>query len=306
MSLRNACFAVFVILLTAGCKVNTEQQEGKALIVCSTSIIRDCVQRIVGDSIEVQSLMGPGIDPHSYNPRPSDIGLLDQATVVVYNGLHLEGKMAELFETLGKRKTVYAVADGIPPSELIHTDLKAGTVDPHCWFDVQTWMKGMANITEQLAKKYPEKAALFRANFKQLQTETENQRVLLRAQLQTIPEAQRVLITSHDAFHYFGRSLGIQVKALQGISTTQEPGVQDVINLVDFIVDHHIKALFVEHSVSPKAIETVVESCAKRGHKVSIGGTLFSDALGDAGGPGGTYVKMLQSNVQTIVKGLKG
>lgn len=295
---------LFLALIT-GCKVNDKPTDGKMIIVCSTTIIQNCVQQIVGDSIEVFSLMGPGIDPHSYNPRPSDIALLDKATVVVYNGLHLEGKMVELFESLGKRKPVFAVSGGIPRGELIITDKSAGTMDPHCWFDVDSWMKGMSVITNQLANLYPEQAATFRANFKHLKSAAEVKRVELRAELQTIPVERRVLITSHDAFHYFGRSLGIQVKALQGISTTQEPGVQDVINLVNFIVDHKIRALFVEHSVSPKAIETVVESCAKRGHKVEIGGMLFSDALGDADGPGGTYLRMLQSNVETIVKGLK-
>ena len=291
-------------LLFAGCKVRTEEENKTIKIACSTSIIRDCIQIIVGDSIEVKSLMGPGIDPHGYNPRPSDISLLNNATVVIYNGLHLEGKMVELFEELGKRKTVLSVASGISKKDLILTDASAGTVDPHIWFDTRIWFDGLEEVVNDLCAKYPAHEATFRKNFESFRMRISELNGSLKERLAAIPSERRVLITSHDAFHYFGRSFGIEVKALQGISTTQEPGVRDVVNLVNFIVDHQIKALFVEHSVSPKAINTVIESCAKRGHPVKIGGTLYSDALGDANSAGATYSSMLQHNVSAIIKGL--
>jgi len=299
------CLLALTAVLLTGCKVSNEKDGKTIKIVCSTSIIRDCVQEIVGDSIEVKSLMGPGIDPHGYNPRPSDVSLLNNATVVIYNGLHLEGKMAELFEQLGKRKTVLSVASGISKKDLIITDPTAGTVDPHIWFDTDAWLSGLEEVTNDLCRKYPEHAQQFKANFKRFSGEVKALRISLKEQLKAVPDEQRVLITSHDAFHYFGRSFGVEVRALQGISTTQEPGVRDVVNLVSFIVDHRIKALFVEHSVSPKAIRTVMESCEKRGHHVRIGGTLYSDALGSPGSPGGTYTRMLQHNVSVIIKGLK-
>jgi manganese/zinc/iron transport system substrate-binding protein len=297
-----------ILLLLAvglyGCKVQSERDSKTVKIVCSTSIIRDCVQIIVGDSIEVQSLMGPGIDPHGYNPRPSDIALLNNASVVIYNGLHLEGKMVELFEQLGKRKAVLSVASGIDKKDLIITDASAGTVDPHIWFDSEAWFDGLSEVVNDLCDKYPEHAQQFRTNFKNFRTRIRELSDDLRKQLAAIPAERRVLITSHDAFHYFGRSFGIEVKALQGISTTQEPGVRDVVNLVNFIVDRKIKAVFVEHSVSPKAIRTVMESCEKKGHPIRIGGTLYSDALGDAESPGATYSSMLRHNVSVVIKGL--
>lgn len=296
---------IALLLLLLGCRIDPDRQKRELDIVCSTSIIRDCVQQIVGDSIEVKSLMGPGIDPHSYNPRPSDISLLNNATVVIYNGLHLEGKMAQLFEELGKRKTVLCVADGIAKKDRIVTDPRAGTTDPHIWFDTKIWLDGMQQIVRDLSEAYPKQAERFKANFAAYKKEIEAVQKELKEELSVIPKEQRVLITSHDAFHYFSRCFDVEVRALQGISTTQEPGVQDVVNLVNFIVRHEVKALFVEHSVSPKAISTVIESCQRKGHNVRIGGTLYSDALGEKQSPGGTYVRMLEHNVNTLIKGLK-
>jgi manganese/zinc/iron transport system substrate-binding protein len=298
-----AGIALLVLLL--GCKIDPDRQKRELDIVCSTSIIRDCVQQIVGDSIKVKSLMGPGIDPHSYNPRPSDISLLNNATVVIYNGLHLEGKMAQLFEELGKRKTVLCVANGIGQKDRIVTDPNAGTNDPHIWFDTKIWLDGMEHIVRELSTAYPKYAERFEANFAAYRKQVEAVQKKLKTELSVIPKERRVLITSHDAFHYFSRCFDVEVRALQGISTTQEPGVQDVVNLVNFIVRRKVKALFVEHSVSPKAISTVIESCQRKGHKVRIGGTLYSDALGEKQSPGGTYVRMLEHNVHTLIKGLK-
>jgi len=298
-------FTGALLVLLLGCKIDPDRHKKELEIVCSTSIIRDCIQEIVGDSIRVKSLMGPGIDPHSYNPRPSDISLLNNATVVIYNGLHLEGKMAQLFEELGKRKTVLSVSSGIARNELIVTDPKTGTTDPHIWFDTKIWLDGMSRIVEYLSRAYPKYRKQFEANFKTFRVKVEMEQKELKQELTVIPEERRVLITSHDAFHYFSRCFDVKVRALQGISTTQEPGVQDVVNLVNYIVEHQVKALFVEHSVSPKAIRTVIESCQRKGHHVRVGGTLYSDALGDADSPGKTYLMMLSHNVNTLIKGLK-
>lgn len=300
------CLGIIGLLVVfLGCKIDPNRPKKELSIVCSTSIIRDCIQEIVGDSIRVQSLMGPGIDPHSYKARPSNISLLNNATVVIYNGLHLEGKMAQLFEKLGKRKTVLAVASGIDKRDLIITDPRTGVTDPHIWFDTRIWLDGMTRIVEDLCIAYPNYRKRFQANFHRYRERVEAEQAELKAALTVIPEERRVLITSHDAFHYFSRCFDVKVRALQGISTTQEPGVQDVVNLVDFIVDHKVKALFVEHSVSPKAINTVIESCQRKGHNVRVGGTLYSDALGDANSAGSTYLRMLRHNVYTLIKGLK-
>jgi manganese/zinc/iron transport system substrate-binding protein len=305
MNRRIAFAGLLVLTIVSACKVDSNREKNELNVVCSTSIIRDCVQEIVGDSFEVHSLMGPGIDPHSYNPRPSDISLLNNATVVIYNGLHLEGKMAQLFEELGERKTVLAVSSGIPKASLIVTDAGTGAIDPHIWFDTKIWLQGMERIVEDLSKAYPKYRRRFETNFLRYRAKVEAGQHRLKKELTVIPEERRVLITSHDAFHYFSRCFDVRVRALQGISTTQEPGVQDVVSLVNYIVRHKVKALFVEHSVSPKAIQTVIESCRRKGHSVRVGGTLYSDALGDERSPAGTYLRMLNHNVHTLIKGLK-
>ena len=293
------------ILFLVSCKVKNEQNDEKPLVVCSTSIIADCVKQIVGDDFEVISLMGAGVDPHAYNPRPSDVEQLEKSDVIVYNGLHLEGKMAGLFEDLSKRSPVIAVADYFPKNHIILVDKATGTADPHIWFATEDWLKAMEGVTEQLAKQYPEKKKMLMERYKTYKEHVLEQAKTWKKRIAEIPEKQRVLITSHDAFHYFGKEYSVKVRALQGVSTTQEPGVKDVIELVDFITENHIKALFIEHSVSPKSLQAVRESCKSKGHEVAVGGTLYSDALGSEGGKAATYTGMLQENISTICKGLK-
>ncbi len=294
----------FIFLCVYSCKVENKKLHDQKIIVCTTSIIANCIQTCVDSSFRVVSLMGPGVDPHAYNPRPSDIFALNNASVIVYNGFHLEGKMAELFERLGNRKKVIAVSNYLPSDLQIKTD-QISAIDPHIWFDPKAWLTGVEGAINQIATTYPQNKKDIQLRFKNFQRKVLQECEQLRLEVSSIPPSQRVLITSHDAFHYYGRAFGIRVRALQGISTTQEPGVKDVIDLVDFIVKNNIKALFVEHSVSPKAIETVIESCERKGHPVAIGGLLYSDALGEKNKLGGTYLGMLQHNTRTIIRGLK-
>lgn len=290
--------------LLGACKVNERDQNDEKYIVCTTSIIQNCVKEIVGEGYKVDALMGAGVDPHSYKPRPADVHMLNTAEVIVYNGVHLEGKMVELFHQLSERKTSVAVAANFPKSQFFLTS-KQGAIDPHIWFDTEDWSVGLRGVVAVLKEKYPQDSSLFEANLDRFLKRISIVTVQLKSEMLKVPREQRVLITSHDAFHYFGRTFGIKVKALQGISTTQEPGVRDVVDLVDFIVKHKVKSIFIENSVSPKAIKTVIESCKKRGQEVHIGGTLFSDALGDKTTEGNTYLGMLQHNVRTIIKGLR-
>jgi manganese/zinc/iron transport system substrate-binding protein len=290
----------FWILLS--CKVS-EKKENEKLIVCSTSILADCVKQIVGKKLVVKSLMGPGVDPHTYNPRPSDIVLLNDAKLVVYTGFHLEGKMAELFARLSERKAVVSVQLDFPKSKVLFTDKI--TPDPHVWFDTDSWIHGMNGVVDKLIELYPQNELEFRENFYHFMLKVERRTSKLKSILAEIPVEKRVLITSHDAFHYFGRTFNIRVKALQGVSTSQEPGVRDIVDLVDFIVVNDIKAIFVENSVSPKALNSVLNSVKRKGHQVNIGGTLFSDALGSKGSGADTYIGMLNHNVNTIKQGLE-
>jgi manganese/zinc/iron transport system substrate-binding protein len=297
---------VAYILILAGivfsCKVE-QTKENERLIVCSTSISADCIRQVVGNKLMVKSLMGPGVDPHTYNPRPSDVILLNDARLVVYTGFHLEGKMAELFSRLSERKAVVSFEQDFPKDKVLYTDKI--TPDPHVWFDTESWIHSMNGVVDKLVELYPEYELEFRENFYNFQVKVEKKTQELKLKLQEVPREQRVLITSHDAFHYFGRTFDIRVKALQGVSTSQEPGVRDVVDLVDFIVKHDVKAIFVENSVSPKALKSVLNSVERRGRHVKIGGTLFSDALGAKGSGADTYIGMLSHNVNSIKAGLK-
>jgi manganese/zinc/iron transport system substrate-binding protein len=229
--------------------------------------------------------------------------LLNDAKLVVYTGFHLEGKMAELFERLSERKAVISFQLDFPKEKILYTD--EITPDPHVWFDTDSWVHSMNGVVDKLVDLYPEYELEFRENFYKFLVRVEKKTRELRLKLNEIPKERRVLITSHDAFHYFGRTFGIQVKALQGVSTSQEPGMRDVVDLVDFIVKNDVKAIFVENSVSPKALKSVLSSVERRGHHVRIGGTLFSDALGSKGSGADTYLGMLDHNVNSIKEGLR-
>lgn len=300
--MRNAVCLMIALFLLLGCRIR-QRTENEKLIVCSTSIIADCVHQVVGDRLIVKSLMGPGTDPHTYNPRPSDVRLLNNARLVVYTGFHLEGKMAELFERLSERKAVVSFQTEFPREKILYTDHT--TADPHVWFDTDSWVQAMNGVADKLIELYPQYELEFRENFYRFLQKVEIRTRELRDELAKVPEGRRILITSHDAFHYFGRTFGIEVKALQGVSTSQEPGVRDVVDLVDFIVKHQVKAIFVENSVSPKALNSVLNSVKRKGYDVKIGGTLFSDALGSAGSGADTYIGMITHNVHSIKTGLK-
>lgn len=295
-------YIVVCFFLMLGCKVK-QTKENEKLIVCSTSITADCIRQVVGDRLTVKSLMGAGVDPHTYNPRPSDVVLLNDAKLVVYTGFHLEGKMAELFGRLSERKSVISFQSNFPKDRILYTDRI--TPDPHVWFDTDSWIHSMNGIVDKLVDLYPEYELEFRENFYKFLVKVQDKTKELKLILSEIPKERRVLITSHDAFHYFGRTFDIQVKALQGVSTSQEPGMRDVVDLVDFIVENDVKAIFVENSVSPKALKSVLSSVERRGYHIKIGGTLFSDALGSKGSGADTYIGMLSHNVNSIKQGLK-
>lgn len=274
-------------------------------VVTTTGILKDAVANIVGDAAEVESIMGSGVDPHLYKATQGDLNKLTGADVIIYNGLHLEGKMGEVLEKLSRQKTVIAAGEGIPETDLRSSTQFQGSYDPHLWFDVSLWMQVVIYISTELQKKDPQNAEVYQqqtAAYLRRLSELHNE---VKAAVSAIPESQRILITAHDAFGYFGEAYGIQVRGLQGISTVSEFGLQDVSSLVKFIADNKIKAVFVESSVSPKAIEAVVEGSRQRGHDVKIGGTLYSDALGADSTPEGTYEGMVRYNVNTIVSSLK-
>jgi manganese/zinc/iron transport system substrate-binding protein len=301
------------LALIAGCEAtsattttsSTATYSGKypIQIVCTTGMVADIAKNIGGEHVSVSALMGAGVDPHLYTASPADVSQLNSADLILYSGLHLEGKLAELLERLGRRKPTTAVASRIAEDKII--TVAGGAHDPHVWFDVSLWSQAAATAEEALVKYDPPHAATYRANLLAYQERLAKLHEYAREQVETIPKERRVLVTAHDAFHYFGNAYGIEVRGIQGISTTSEAGVREVRALVDFLVERKIKAVFVETSVSDQNIRSLLEGAAARGHTVVIGGTLFSDAMGTEGTPEGTYEGMVRHNVDTIVKALK-
>ncbi len=290
------------LLFTLLACVPPERTHQKPLVVCTTSIIADGMQEIFGDQAEVRALMGPGVDPHTYNPRPSDIHWLNEASVIVSNGFHLEGKMVSLFEQIKNRKTVLVLSDYVPQKERILLD--DHIVDPHFWFDSRLWLESNYQAALKISKQFGFNSQQIRANFQEWKsavTEMENH---YATKVRRIPSNQRVLITSHDAFHYFGRRFDVRVYAIQGISTAQEPSVRAILDLTDLIVQQKVRAIFVENSVNPKTIESLKSACQQKGQQVEIGGALYSDALGNKESNASTYKDMMEHNLKTVINGL--
>lgn len=302
---------MILVMAFAACETDKkDEQEGQAEklnIVCTTSQITDAARRIAGDRAKVTGLMGPSVDPHLYKASQGDIGKLTDADVIFYNGLHLEGKMTDVLKKMAKKgeQEVVAVADGIDPSELIRLEEYGDAYDPHIWFDISMWSDAVDFMSAVLEDTDTLNADFYKSNAQKFIGEIDEFSQWAHAKMDSLPLTHRVLVTAHDAFEYFGREYTVQVIGLQGISTASDYGLRDVTNLVDFIIDNKVKAVFVETSVPRRSIEAVVDGCQKRGHDVSIGGTLYSDALGAAGTPEGDYLGMYRSNVKTIYNALK-
>jgi manganese/zinc/iron transport system substrate-binding protein len=278
--------------------------EDRFTIVATTSMIGDAVRNIVQDRARVVVLMGPGVDPHTYKATYRDVRNILDADIVFYNGLHLEGKMADMLHKLGHQKRVFSASNALlPEQQLVDPNFSIG-VDPHIWFDVCLWKQVIQYISDQLQLADPQRAAYYQANTRSYLEQLDTLHHTIQQAIQSIPHAQRILITAHDAFGYFGRAYAMEVRGLQGISTVSECGLKDVTDLVRLIIQKNIKAIFLETSVPEKPLQAVVEGCNRQGFAVKIGGHLYSDALGQVGTPEGTYCGMMQANVNTIVSAL--
>ena len=286
------------------CK-NETKDTGKLKIVATTSMITDIVQNIGGDFVELQGLMGAGVDPHLYKASEGDVAKLYNADIIFYNGLHLEGKLVEVFEKMEQTKTTIALGESLPKDQLIGSEYFASNYDPHVWFNIQFFKQFAMTVTEQLSKKDPENSVNYIANEKIYLAKLDALEAEVTATIATLPEEKRILVTAHDAFNYFGKSYGFNVVGLQGLSTATEAGVQDVQRLSDFIIENKVNAIFVESSVPRRTIEALQAAVLSKKHEVIIGGSLYSDALGSTGTEEGTYVGMFKSNVNTIVNALK-
>ncbi len=305
--------ALVGLLTVAGCgalgeKVGESGGQGPVAVVTTTNFITDLAEKVGGDRVTVSGLMGPGIDPHLYKASAGDVTDLRNADIVFYGGLYLEAKMQEVFEEIGKSKPVYAVTAEMPRERLLAAPSGAPDgeeFDPHVWFDVSLWEYAVKQVRDGLIEVDPEGEATYRRNadayldrLDRLDRETERR-------LATIPERRRVLVTSHDAFRYLGQRYGLDVEAIQGISTATEATTSDIERVAGVIAARGVKAIFVESSVPPQTIEAVLAAARERGQDAVVGGELFSDAAGQAGTPEGTYIGMVESNVDHLVKGLR-
>lgn len=309
MSIRRNLFLLPILALAlAACAGGTAggPQSDRLAVAATTGMIGDAAQIIGGERVEVTTLMGPGVDPHLYKASAGDVGTLAGADLILYNGLHLEAAMGDVLEQMDARTRTVAVAEVIPTSELLAPPEFEGQYDPHVWFDVNLWSLAVARIREALIEVDPDGAATYRANAGAYLADLAELDGYVEEQAQRVPAEQRVLITAHDAFNYFGGRYDFQVRGLQGISTATEAGTRDIQQLADFITERQIPAVFIESSVPVRSIEAVQAAVRSRGFEVVIGGELFSDAMGDPGTVEGTYVGMVRHNIDTIVAGLLG
>lgn len=304
LTMKNLLY-LFLTVLLVSCGTKGSNN-GKLNIVTTTTMITDMVENIGGDKVNVEGLMGSGVDPHLYKASEGDVSKLYNADLIIYNGLHLEGKLVEVFEKMDSQgKATLAISDAIDTSTLIGSEYFASNYDPHIWFDVDYWAAMTTYVTEKLTEADPENADFYAAN---RDTYLEKIKVLkeqLTATISELPKEKRILVTAHDAFNYFGRKFDFEVVGLQGISTATEAGVQDVQRITQFIIDNNVKAVFIESSVPRRTVEALQAAVKAQNQEVEIGGELYSDALGSAGTPEETYIGMFKHNVETIVNALK-
>jgi manganese/zinc/iron transport system substrate-binding protein len=270
-------------------------------------MVADIVRHVAAGHAEVVGLIGTGVDPHLYKPLRHDIQELHSAEVVFYNGLLLEGRMSDALARVARSgKPVFAVTEALQESYLREPPEFQGHYDPHVWMDVAAWRQCMEFVGQVLANYDPAHADDYRRNAAEYSRQLQALDEYVRRVIGSIPPQQRVLVTAHDAFGYFARAYGLEVRSAQGISTESEAGVQDIVALVDFIVERKVPAIFVESTVNPKNIRAVIDGAARRGHAVRIGGELFSDAMGEPGTYEGTYVGMMDHNATVIARALGG
>lgn len=297
-------------LLAAGCGASGSAAGGPVgerpiRVTTTTNFITDTARQIGGDRVEVTGLMGPGVDPHLYKASAGDVRTLREADVIFYGGLELEGKMTDLLDELAERQRTVAVTRDIPRGELLRPAQFEGKFDPHVWFDVAKWQSAARTVAAALRELDPGHAAEYDGRLRRYARQLTELDRTTRRRFAAIPRRSRVLITSHDAFNYFGRRYGFDVVAIQGISTATQATTADIKRVARTIAERDVKAVFVESSVPRQTIDAVIAAARKLGQETRVGGALFSDAAGDEGTPQGTYVGMVDYNAQLIARGLR-
>lgn len=282
-------------------------EDNQLNVVATTSMMADLMDIIGGENVDVTGLMGPGIDPHDYQPSTSDVNAMTAADIVAYNGLMLEERFVEVFEQLEQQGVFTIIAENaLDESDLLDPEEEEEDLeyDPHIWFSITHWESVTEHVADQLSEKDPENEDYYQANATDYLAELQELREYVEGRVEEVPEQSRYLVTAHDAFQYFGEEFGFEVVGLQGLNTQTEAGTGDISRLADFLVDNEINAVFVESSVSPRNIEALIEAARSRGHEVENAGELYSDALGSEEDGTDTYLEMYRSNIDTIVDGL--
>ena len=314
---RRLAVGMLIAMMAVGCNMSPTESNSRPLgnttspaypikIVATVGMVADLVREIGGDRVEVSQICGPGVDPHLYKATRDDVAALSTAEMVFYSGLLLEGKMSDTLVKMARSRPVVAVTESIDETLLLEPEDLAGHYDPHVWMDVSAWSHCVVAVAAALAEHDEAHKSDYLANAQALQQRFTELHEYGRKSIATIPEGSRVLVTSHDAFNYLGRAYGLEVQGVQGISTESEAGLQRVGELVDMLVEKNVQAVFIESSVPRKSIDSLIEGAKAKGHQVSVGGELFSDAMGTAGTYEGTYIGMLDHNITKIARGLGG
>lgn len=303
LSQFNLQFLIVLALLAMSCSQEDKVDESGPLWLATTGMAGEMLQAMARPEVTVEVLMGPGVDPHLFKASQGDLQKLRNASLVLYNGHHLEGKLSEVLESISERKSVLALAELPDPSLLLRVDASGSLYDPHIWMDVILWHKAGLLLLDSLKASYPQytdtlKGKAYLDSLLLLNKEIETQ-------IQSLPESHRILITAHDAFAYYGKRYGLEVYSLQGISTLSDFGLKDLNQLADFITSKKVKAVFMESAIPPRSIQALIETTKSKGHLVEMGGSLYSDAMGEQGTSQGTYMGMIRYNTQTIVNALQ-
>ncbi len=304
MRMRSVVVLIVLTLLVLPAAALRAQAQERLTVVATTGMIADAVRQVGGDLVEVRGLMGPGVDPHAYRQTRSDIVAMTRADLVLWHGLYLEAQMEDFFHDLARKRNVVAVAEGLPPALLRQHDDYADKFDPHVWMTPVLWKEVVKQVQLALTETRPEAGETFAANAARHLADLDRLIAYAEATLAEVPAPNRVLITAHDAFGYFGAQYGFEVLGIQGISTQSEAGLNRISELVNLLVDRKIAAVFVESSVSDRSMRALVEGARAQGHEVQVGGELFSDAMGPEGTYEGTYIGMLDHNITVIAQAL--
>ena len=309
--LRDRSFLFFLIISLISTVVVTAANSASfkksypMKVGATVGMVADIVQAVAKEKAEVKNIIGSGVDPHVYNPTRSDVATLLKSDIIFYAGLLLEGQMSDILVKMSRKRPVYAVTELLQSDYLIH-DAQTNHDDPHVWMDVNGWMKAVEVVADAMSTFDPPNQDYYSQNAKQYLKQLKQLNEYAKQTIASIPPEQRLLVTAHDAFNYMGRAYGIEVLGIQGLSTESEAGIKDINRIVDTLVNRKIPSVFVESSVSQKNVKALIEGAASRGHQVTIGGELYSDAMGPPGTYEGTYIGMIDHNVTVIASALNG